>query len=105
MEDVPQEPHNAHMHFVFMATYKINGNLFTDQTGRFPITSNRGHVYVVAFYIFDANTIQFVTIKNCSGEELLCAYCKIYKWLTLRSFKPLLHILLGLYNILDGNVQ
>jgi hypothetical protein len=45
MEDVPQEPHNAHMHFVFMAIYKINGYLFTNQTGCFPITSNSGHAY------------------------------------------------------------
>jgi hypothetical protein len=57
MEDVLQEPHNAHNHFVFMAIYKINGNLFTDLTGRFPITSNRGQAYVVVFYIFDANTV------------------------------------------------
>ncbi len=57
MEDVPQEPHNAHIHFVFMAIFKINGNLFTNQTGCFPITSNCGHAYVVVFYIFDANAI------------------------------------------------
>jgi hypothetical protein len=57
MEDVPQEPHNTHTHFIFMVIYKINGNLFTDQMGQFPITSNRGHAYVVVFYIFDANAI------------------------------------------------
>jgi hypothetical protein len=57
MEDVPQEPHNARTNIVFMAIYKINGNLFNDQTGRFPITSNHGHAYVVVFYIFDANAI------------------------------------------------
>jgi hypothetical protein len=57
MEDVPQEPHNTCTHFVFMAIYEINGNLFTNQTGHFPITSNRGHTYAVVFYIFDANTI------------------------------------------------
>jgi hypothetical protein len=57
MEDVSQEPHNARTHFVFMAIYDFNGNLFTNQTGRFPITSNRGHAYVVVFYIFNANAI------------------------------------------------
>jgi hypothetical protein len=57
MEDVPQEPHNSHTHFVFMAIYKINVNLFTNQTGCFPITSNHDHTYVVVFYIFNANTI------------------------------------------------
>jgi hypothetical protein len=57
MEDVPQELHNARTHFVFMAIYEINGNLFTDQTSSFLITSNRGHAYVVVFYIFDTNAI------------------------------------------------
>ncbi len=57
MEDVSQEPHNARNHFVFMAIYKINGNHFTNQTGRFPITSNHGHAYVVVFHIVNANGI------------------------------------------------
>ncbi len=57
MEDVPQEPQNAHTHFVFIAIYEINGNLFTGQTGHSPITSNHGHAYVAVFYIFDANAI------------------------------------------------
>jgi hypothetical protein len=57
MEDVAQESHSARTHFVFMAINKINGNLFTNQTSRFPITSNRGHAYVVVFYIFDTNAI------------------------------------------------
>jgi hypothetical protein len=73
-----------------MAIYKINGNLFTNQTGCFPITSNHGHAYVVVFYIFDANAIQFVPIKNWSKEEFLCAHREIYQWLTQCSFKPLL---------------
>jgi hypothetical protein len=57
MEDVPKEPHNARTHFVFMAIYEIKGNPFTNKAGRFPITSNRSHAYVVVFYIFDANAI------------------------------------------------
>jgi hypothetical protein len=91
MEDVPQKPHNTRAHFVFIAIYEINGNLFTDQTHRFPIISIPSHAYVVVFYIFNTNAIQSVPIKNCSKEELLCAECKIYAWLTLRGFKPLLH--------------
>ncbi len=57
MEDVSQETHNAHTHSVFMAIYKINGNLLTNQIRRFPITSNRSHAYIVVFCTFDANTI------------------------------------------------
>jgi hypothetical protein len=91
MEDVPQEPHNSRTHFVFMAIYKINGNLFTNQTGHFTITSNHGHAYVVIFYIYNANAICSIPIKNHSKEELLHAYGKINAWLTFCGFKPLLH--------------
>jgi hypothetical protein len=91
MEDVPQEPHNTRTHFVFMTICEINGNLFINQTGRFPITSNHGHTYVVVFYIFDANVIRSVPIKNQSKEELLHAYRKIYDWHTHCGFKSLLH--------------
>ncbi len=52
MEDVPQELYNLHTHFVFLAIYKINGNLLTDQTDHFPITSNCSHAYVVVFCIY-----------------------------------------------------
>ena len=47
---------------------------------------------MVVFYVFNANYIQSVPIKNRSKEELLHAYYrKIYRWLTLCGFKPLLH--------------
>jgi hypothetical protein len=74
-----------------MAIYKINGNLFTNQMGHFPITFNHGHAYVVVFYIYNANAVCFVPIKKRSKDKLLRAYRKIYAWLTLRGFKPLLH--------------
>ena len=67
------------------------GRIFTDQTGRFPITSNRGNAYLVIFYVYDANFIASVPIKNRTKEELLCAYQVTYNYLTARGFKPRLH--------------
>jgi hypothetical protein len=55
MEDTPQEPHNARTHFVFCQVRTISGVISSNQTGRFPVTSNRGHAYVVIFYIYNAN--------------------------------------------------
>ena len=73
--DAPQEPHNARTHIIFMHAHAINGATSSDQTGRFPITSNRGSTYVVVFYVFNANYICSVPIKKRSTEELLRAYC------------------------------
>ena len=79
MGNTPQEPHNTRTHLVFMYAHAINGTTSSDQTGQFPITSNRGKAYVVVFYVFDANYICLVPIKNWSKEELLHAYPVTYE--------------------------
>ena len=38
MEELPQTPNNNHSHHVYMKTTDIDGKLYSDQTGRFPIT-------------------------------------------------------------------
>ncbi len=58
---------------VFMVIHDITGLVFSNQTGCFPITSNRGHVYLVIFYIYNANFIVSVPIKNRTKQELLRA--------------------------------
>ena len=45
----------------------------------------------MVFYIFDANAIKLVPIKNQSKEELLLAYKIMYAWLTSKGYKPCLH--------------
>jgi hypothetical protein len=91
MADAPQEPHNICTNIVFMQIHIISGIISSNQTGWFPITSNCGHAYVAVFYIFDANYVRSVPIKNRSKKELLRAYQEIYKWLTQCGFKSLLH--------------
>jgi hypothetical protein len=71
---------------IFMAIHDITGAVFTNQTGHFPITSNRGHAYLVIFYIYDANFIASVPIKNRTKEELLRAYQITYNYLSSRGF-------------------
>jgi hypothetical protein len=59
-----QKSGNTKTNLVYMFFYNISGQFFTDQTGRFPVTSNQGHAYLVIFYIYDANFITSVPIKN-----------------------------------------
>ncbi len=74
-----------------MTIIKISGMLFSNQSGRFPISSNRGNKYVVIFYIYNANFTKSVQIKSRSKEELLRAYQLVYAYLMARGFKPILH--------------
>ena len=47
-----QEPGNAKTHEVyFTATDAGNGLVYSDQTGRFPCTSNRSNKYLSIFYV------------------------------------------------------
>ena len=73
--DSIEEPHhlplNDKANMVFMTMVDIDGQLFTDQMGRFPLTSNRGNNYVVIFYTVDANHIKSYPIKSCHRSELL----------------------------------
>jgi hypothetical protein len=67
MNHVEQMPSNKRTHTVYMTMHDIHGKIYTN-------TSNQGHAYIVIFYVFDANYVRSIPIKNRSKEELLCAY-------------------------------
>ena len=55
--------------------------MYTDQTGRFPVTSSRGFKCIMVAYDHDSNTIHAKPMKNCSGPELLKSYTAIHNLL------------------------
>ena len=63
--DIPQqEPDNAKTHEVyFTATEAGRGLIYSDQTGKFPWTSNQGYKYLAIFYIYDSNAVLSVQSK------------------------------------------
>jgi hypothetical protein len=87
---LPDHNNEGLTNLVFMVIHDITGLVFSNQTGRFP-TFNRGHAYLVIFYIYDANFFASVPIKNQTKQELLRAYQITYKYLSSHGFKPPLH--------------
>ena len=81
MEEVPQLPNNYRRHHVYMKITDLDGKLYSDQTGRFPITSNRGNCYVVVFYAVDGNYIKAYTIKSHHRSQLIKSYDDVYAFL------------------------
>ena len=67
--------------------------IYTDQTGRFPITSSMGSKYCFILYSFDANAILVEPIKNRSASELLRAHNKLVQYLIQKGYKPNMHYL------------
>jgi hypothetical protein len=90
MDNVPQELANIHTHHVFMTVHVIMGRVSSSSTGHFLVTSNRGNAYVALFYIYNANAIWSVPIKNRSKEELLQSITEVHAWLTARGYQPFL---------------
>jgi hypothetical protein len=91
MDNAPQEPANILTHHAFMMVHVITGCFSSDNTRCLPVMSNRGNAYLALFYIYNANAIWSVPIKNRSKEELLRAITEVYAWLTARGYRPLLH--------------
>ena len=71
----------------------LTGKIYTDQTGRFPITSSKGDKYILVDYHYNSNTIHAEPMKMRTGLELKSAYNKIHILLTNRGLQPSLHIM------------
>ena len=64
---------------VYLSIEDINrtGRIYTDQTGRFPMTSARGYRYMIIAYNQDTNHIFAFPLKSRTGKELHQKYKEI----------------------------
>ena len=74
-----------------IASIELVGRVYTDQTGRFPVTSSSGHKYICILYAYNANAILAEPIKIRTGTDSLRAYTNMHKYLTQRGFKTGTH--------------
>jgi hypothetical protein len=88
----PPEP-KTRTNWVYMQPIEVTGKIFSNQTGRFPLTSSRGNKYIMIVYDYDSNAILAEPLKSRSENELLRAYTKIHDELSSRGLKPVLQIL------------
>jgi hypothetical protein len=59
--------------YVYAATIDA-GQIYTDQTGRFPVVSSKGNKYIMILYVYDNNAILAQPIKYRKAPELLRAF-------------------------------
>jgi uncharacterized protein YkwD len=80
---------NECTHQVFLAIVDAGtGKIYTDQTGKFPVTSSRGNKYLFVPYKYDSNAIMAGPIKSRMQDELLRAYQKLTNQLRKRGLTP-----------------
>ena len=81
-----------------LVTFKViecetpTGCVATDQTGRFPVRSSEGNVYIMVAYVRDVNSILAEPMKNRAETTIVATYEKIYEALLQRGLKPVLQI-------------
>ena len=92
-DQFPPSTHSKDTNIVFLKTVDLTRKVYTDQTGRFPVTSIKGKKYILVSYHYESNNIHAKPLKTISGIYLKTAYHKLYSLLTNRGLKPSLHIL------------
>ena len=101
-----QEP-SVRTNSVYTKVVEVTGKTFTDQTGRFPVTSSKGNQYIMVLYDYDSSAILAELMKNRSKSELFRVYTWMHTYLCHRGLKLLLHKLdnecpAGLKTFLDA---
>jgi hypothetical protein len=73
--------------YVYAATVDA-GQIYTDQTGIFPVVSRKGNKYIMILYDYDSNAILAQPIKYTTAPELLRAFQVMEQELLSRGLKP-----------------
>jgi hypothetical protein len=69
----PVLDHGIKTQFVYAASIDA-GQIYTDQTCRFPVVSSKGNKYIIILYDYDSNAILAQPIKDRTAPELLKAF-------------------------------
>jgi hypothetical protein len=83
----PDLDHVIKTQFVYAATIYA-GQIYTDQTDRFPVVSSEGNKYIMILYDYDSNVILAQPIKNRTAPELLKALQVMEQELVARGLTP-----------------
>jgi hypothetical protein len=79
--------HGIKTQFVYAATIDA-GQIYTDQTGRFPVVLSKGNKYIMILYDYDSNAILAQPIKYRTDPELLKAFQVMEQELVARGLTP-----------------
>ena len=72
---------------------QMNGTIYTDLTGAFPVTSARGNKLLYIAYSYDANGILWEPMKSKTDSEMSRVFKTLYDKLEKIGIKPKFHIM------------
>jgi hypothetical protein len=73
LDPYKDQDHGIKTQYIYAATIDA-GQIYTDQTGRFPVVLSKGNKYIMVLYDYDSNAILAHPIKNRTAPELLKAF-------------------------------
>ena len=53
---------------------EMEAKIYTDQTGKFPVRSSRGHQYIMVLINMDSSYISMEPMKNRHSSEIVMTY-------------------------------
>jgi hypothetical protein len=83
----PDLDHGIKTQFVYDAIIDAD-QIYTDQTGIFPVVSRKGNKYIMILYDYDSNAILAQPIKDRTAPKLLKAFQVMEQELVARGLKP-----------------
>ena len=87
-QDFHPVPAQHRTNLVYAECHDITGQIFSDQPGRFLVSSSSGNQYLMIVYDYDSNSILAEPMKSRSGPEMKRAYKAIFDYLAKRGFRP-----------------
>jgi hypothetical protein len=87
MDTEPDPDQGLKTQYVYAATIDA-GQIYTDQTGRFPVVLSKGNKYIMVLYDYDSNAIWVQPIKNRTTPALLKAFQFMEQELVAKGLKP-----------------
>jgi hypothetical protein len=87
IDSEPDPDHGIKTQYIYAATIDA-GQIYTDQTGIFPVVSSKGNKYIMVIYDYDSNAILAKPIKDRTSPELLKAFQFMEQELVAKGLKP-----------------
>ena len=78
---------------IFLKVTECSNKIYTDQTGRLPVTSSRGYKYIMIAYDYDSNNILAEPLKSRTSLHIKNVYQKMQKLLCSIGLTPKMHVL------------
>jgi hypothetical protein len=83
----PDPDHGFKTQYVYAATIDA-GQIYTDQTGRFPVVSSKRNKYIMVLYDYDSNSILAKPSKDRTAPKLLKAFQFMEQELVAKGLTP-----------------